>query len=57
MAGNQMDEAIMYYLKRKYSLPVGECTAEIIKLKVESAYPLDKPVTLDASERLRRITE
>jgi hypothetical protein len=39
MAGNQMDEAIMNYLKRKYNLLIGERTAEQIKMEIGSAYP------------------
>ena len=34
MAGNQMDEAIMNYLKRKYNLLIGERTAEQIKIDI-----------------------
>ena len=34
MAGNQMDEAIMKYLKRKYNLLIGERTAEQIKIEI-----------------------
>src|SRR6516165_9070994 len=34
MAGNQMDEAIMNYLKRKYNLLIGERTAEQIKIEI-----------------------
>jgi rod shape-determining protein MreB and related proteins len=37
MAGNQMDEAIMNYLKRKYNLLIGERTAEQIKIEIGSA--------------------
>ena len=33
MAGNQMDEAVMTYLKRKYNLLIGERTAEQIKIE------------------------
>jgi rod shape-determining protein MreB len=51
MAGNQMDEAIMNYLKRKYNLLIGERTAENIKLEIGSAYPLDKPLTLEIKGR------
>jgi rod shape-determining protein MreB len=51
MAGNQMDEAIMNYLKRKYNLLVGECTAENIKLEIGSAYLLDKPHTMEVKGR------
>ncbi len=42
MAGNQMDEAIITYIKRKYNLLIGERTAEQIKIELGSAYPLDQ---------------
>ncbi len=51
MAGNQMDEAITNYLKRKYNLLIGERTAEQIKIEVGSAYPLDKPLTMEIKGR------
>src|SRR4030081_395305 len=51
VAGNQMDEAIMNYLKRKYNLLIGERTAENIKLEIGSAYPLDKPLTMEIKGR------
>jgi rod shape-determining protein MreB len=51
MAGNQMDEAIMNYLKRKYNLLIGERTAEQIKMEVGSGYPLDKPLTMEVKGR------
>jgi rod shape-determining protein MreB len=51
MAGNQMDEAIMNYLKRKYNLLVGERTAESIKLKIGSACALGNPLTLEVKGR------
>ena len=51
MAGNQMDEAIMNYLKRKYNLLVGERTAEQIKMEIGSSYPLDKPLTMEIKGR------
>jgi len=51
MAGNQMDEAIMNYLKRKYNLLVGERTAEQIKMEIGSAYPLEKPLTMEIKGR------
>src|ERR1700760_40328 len=46
MAGNQMDEAITNYLKRKYNLLVGERTAEQIKMEIGLAFPLGQPNTL-----------
>ncbi len=51
VAGNEMDDAIMHYLKRKYNLLIGERTAEAIKIEVGSAYPLDKPLTMEIKGR------
>ena len=41
----------MNYLKRKYNLLVGERTAEQIKIEIGSAYPLDKPLTMEIKGR------
>jgi rod shape-determining protein MreB len=43
VAGNEMDEAVMHYLKRKHNLLIGERTAELIKQAVGSAYPVERP--------------
>jgi rod shape-determining protein MreB len=51
VAGNEMDDAIMQYLKRKYNLLIGERTAEMIKITVGSAYPLDRPLTMEIKGR------
>ena len=51
MAGNQMDEAIMNYLKRKYNLLIGERTAEQIKIQLGSAYPLKEEIKMDIKGR------
>jgi len=51
VAGNEMDDAIMQYLKRKYNLLVGERTAEQIKVQVGSAFPLDAPLTMEIKGR------
>jgi rod shape-determining protein MreB len=51
VAGNEMDEAITAYLKRKYNLLIGERTAELIKMEIGSAYPLDKPLTMEIKGR------
>ncbi len=45
VAGDEMDEAIIQYMKREYSLGVGPRTAENIKIAIGSAYPLDKETT------------
>ncbi|HBL22785.1 MAG TPA: rod shape-determining protein [Deltaproteobacteria bacterium] len=39
IAGEEIDEAIMNYIKRKYNLLIGEQTAEKIKIVIGSAYP------------------
>jgi len=51
VAGNEMDEAVMQYLKRKYNMLVGERTAEQIKMEIGSAYPLEKPLTMEVKGR------
>ena len=43
IAGDEMDEAIVQHLKRKYNLLVGERTAEGIKIQIGSAFPFDEP--------------
>jgi rod shape-determining protein MreB and related proteins len=61
MAGNQMDEAITNYLKRKYNLLIGERTAERIKIEIGSAYPLigkdGRPETLTMEIKGRNLIE
>ena len=39
VAGNEMDEAIIQYIKKTYNLLIGERTAEAIKMEIGSAYP------------------
>jgi rod shape-determining protein MreB and related proteins len=51
VAGNEMDDAVMQYLKRKYNLLIGERTAEQIKIQLGSGYPLDRPVTMEIKGR------
>ena len=51
VAGNEMDEAITQYIKRKYNLLIGERTAESIKIELGSAYPLDEPLSREVRGR------
>lgn len=51
IAGNEMDEAIIQYLKKKYNLLIGEKTAEQVKIDIGSAYPLDEPMTIEIKGR------
>lgn len=46
IAGNRMDEVIIRHIKAVYSLMIGDRTAEEIKLKIGSAYPLETEMTL-----------
>jgi len=51
IAGNEMDEAIIQYIKKKYNLLIGERTAEQIKIQIGSAYPLDEPMEMEIKGR------
>ncbi|MCM8818637.1 MAG: rod shape-determining protein [Candidatus Omnitrophica bacterium] len=51
VAGNEMDEAIIEYLKKKYNLLIGERTAEDIKIKIGSAYPLNEELSIEVHGR------
>ncbi len=41
VAGDSYDEAIINYIRKKYSLLIGERTAEDIKIQIGSAYPYE----------------
>jgi len=51
IAGDEMDEAIVNYIKRKYNLLIGERTAEEVKINICSAYPMEKPMTMEVKGR------
>ncbi len=51
VAGNECDEAIIQYIKRKHNLLVGERTAEEIKMRIGSAFPLDEPQSMEIRGR------
>jgi len=51
IAGDEMTEAIINYLRRNYSLLVGESTAEQIKIKLGNAYPLQKEEKMEVRGR------
>ncbi len=50
-ASNEMDEAIIQYIKKKYNLLIGERTAEQIKIEIGSAYPLDENLEMEIKGR------
>jgi len=49
--GDEMDGAIVQYMKRVYNLLIGERTAEEIKIAIGSAYPLEEEMSLDVKGR------
>jgi rod shape-determining protein MreB len=51
VAGDEMDEAIINYIKRKYNLLIGERTSEEIKIKIGSAYPLEERQEMEVKGR------
>jgi len=51
VAGNEMDEAIIQYIKKTYNLLIGERTAEQIKMEIGSAYPLEEKMTMEIKGR------
>jgi rod shape-determining protein MreB len=51
VAGDELDESIINYMKRAYNLMIGERTAEEIKIKIGSAYKLEKENTMEVKGR------
>ena len=51
VAGDEFDAALINYMKRAYNLLIGERTAEEIKMRVGSAYPLDEELTMEVKGR------
>lgn len=51
IAGDELDDAIIHYIKKEYNLMIGERTAEAIKIKIGSAYPLEEELTHNISGR------
>jgi rod shape-determining protein MreB and related proteins len=45
-AGDELDEAIISYVKRAFNLSIGDRTAEQVKIEVGSAYPLEKEMEM-----------
>ena len=42
VGGDELDEAIITFIKKEYSLAIGERTSEEIKMRLASAFPLDE---------------
>jgi rod shape-determining protein MreB len=45
--GDAMDNCIINYLKREYNFAIGERTAEMIKIEIGSAYPLEEEMEME----------
>ncbi|MFP6769354.1 MAG: rod shape-determining protein [Planctomycetaceae bacterium] len=45
IGGDEMDEAIVEYMKQHFSLRIGTQAAEAIKIEIGSAFPLDQELT------------
>ncbi|EDY82660.1 cell division protein FtsA, putative [Verrucomicrobiia bacterium DG1235] len=51
VGGDELDAAIINYMKRAYNLLIGERTGEEIKLRLGSAYVLDEEMTIEVKGR------
>ncbi len=51
VGGDEMDDAIVQYMKRVYNLMIGERTAEEIKIQIGSAYALEEEMTMEVKGR------
>ena len=51
VAGDNFDESIIAYIRKKHNLLIGERTAEDIKIKIGSAYPYDGEGAMDVKGR------
>ena len=51
IAGDELDMAIVEYLRKTYNLMIGERTAEEIKIRIGSAYPLEEELNMDVRGR------
>ena len=51
VGGDEMNEAIVTYVRKKYNLIIGEPTSEEIKFQIGSAMPLEEELTMDVQGR------
>lgn len=51
IGGDDMDEAIINHLKRTYNLLIGEPRAELVKIQLGSAVPLEEELTMEVAGR------
>jgi rod shape-determining protein MreB len=51
VAGDELDDAVLQYIKKEFSLAIGERTAEEIKIQMGSAWPMEQELTADIRGR------
>ena len=51
VAGDELDEAIVHYVKKEYNLMIGERTAEEIKMTIGAAFPKPKEESIEIRGR------
>jgi rod shape-determining protein MreB and related proteins len=51
IGGDDMDEAIAYYLKKEHNLYLGERTSEKVKIEIGSAFPLENEEKMEINGR------
>ena len=51
VAGDELDQAIIAYIKREYNLMIGERTAEQVKMKIGSAYKVEEEESMEIKGR------
>jgi len=51
VAGDELDDAVLQYVKKEFSLAIGDRTAEEIKIQMGSAWPMEEEITADIRGR------
>jgi rod shape-determining protein MreB len=51
VAGDKMDESIVNFVRKRHNILIGERTAELIKIKIGSAYTLDEELQVEVKGR------
>ena len=51
VAGDQFNEAIVKYMRRKHNILIGERTAELMKMQIGCVYPKEEDVSMDIKGR------
>ncbi|MFC2075660.1 rod shape-determining protein [candidate division KSB1 bacterium] len=51
VGGDEMDEAVVQYIKKTYNMLIGDQTGEQIKIRIGSAFPLDEEIEMEVKGR------